>query len=311
MKKQFSYFLKLIVLVIAISPVITTSAHSPLALNHPTAESAFTLSIRNMVQTNDHTLEFDLYLLDKDATSDFELAGFQAGILINPAISANGKLSASLIQTSSTLNPNQTPENIRLVDEIKGYSGLSLLMLASRGAPGTGNGTILSRSGFGDCITRIQLKSDVPFAANTTADMVFTSGTALNPLYATRVAQYISNINVLLSVLPGENAIVTENLILNPTQDVLGSNSPPENHFQGIDNDLNIRIFSSDKSIVIENPENLTGKIFVYDLSGREIVSQLLSSQSRLVIPILSEGGTYIVKIHSSFGSDYAKVFIR
>src|SRR5690606_32426037 len=58
---------------------------------------SFQTTLQNVVQTSDHTLEFDLYLLNNDDVYPIELASYQAGITLNPDIYAGGILTASIV----------------------------------------------------------------------------------------------------------------------------------------------------------------------------------------------------------------------
>lgn len=270
----------------------------------PEGKPEFEFSIRNVLQTTDRILEFDLYLLDTDGSSDFELASVQAGILLNSKIFSGGTISASLIPGSSALNSAEIPENIDFVNTLNSYPDQSLIRLAGRAAPGTGRGTILNDSEPGDRIIRIRLTSSVPFTSNSSADLAFTSSLVLNPLYATRVARYISDINVQLKVIPGENALVKENPLLNPTTTDFGSISSTSLNYS-------IKVYSYEKAILIENKEGLTGTVGIFDITGREIISQHITNQYFTRIPVQAECGAYIVKISSLRRPFITKVFLQ
>jgi len=184
----------------------------------PLETSDFTISVLNLTQPTDRTLEFDVYLLDTDPGQSFELASTQFGFLLNSAIHAGGTLSATINNTGSGLNAAQQFSALpSVVSPISGYPGFTLVRLAGRTPPGHGNGTIISSVSPGTLLTRFILTSTVPFIANSTANLAFTSSSVINPLYATRVNQYILNVNTGLLVTPGTNALVTENPVLNPT----------------------------------------------------------------------------------------------
>ena len=220
MRKQLTFLYKACLVLVIFFFATTTEAQRRYQPKAPTGESDFELSISNMVQTTDRILEFDIYLLDADAAQDFELATVQAGILLNSSIFAGGTMSVSLVAGTSTLNALQVPTSSAFVATVAGYPGVSLVKLASRAAPGTGNGTIISKVAPGDRVIRMRLTSTVAFAANSTANLIFTSSSAVNPLYATRVAQYVAGTNTQLIVTPGVNALVLENPVLNPAASV-------------------------------------------------------------------------------------------
>lgn len=51
----------------------------------------FEISIRNVNQTAQNVLEFDVYLLDRDPVQTFELASIQLGLLFNSLIYSGGQ----------------------------------------------------------------------------------------------------------------------------------------------------------------------------------------------------------------------------
>jgi hypothetical protein len=299
LKNTFRIALPLI-LILYVLPIEAQRYFEPL---EPIVPQEFKLSIRNIAQPTERILEFDIFLLDAFGIRDFELASFQAGILLNSYINSGGTISASLISGSSTLNSAETPVNSDYVNTLNTNPNQSLIRIAGRAAPGKGKGTTLSKSDPGNCIIRVRLTSSVPFISNSTADLIFTSSSALNPLYATRVARYISGVNVQLKVIPGENALVHENPLLNPTS--------PNQGLVFLNSNNGIRVYSYDRAIMIENKEGLTGEVAVFDITGREIISQILTNQSSTRIPVQAESGSYIVKISSVNSLFVTKVFLQ
>lgn len=178
--------------------------------------SDFTISVLNFTQPTDRTIEFDVYLLDTDNSQSFELASVQLGFLLNSNIFTGGTLTAAIDNTGSGLVAaqqfNATPG---IVTPVTGYPDQTLLRLAGRTPPGANNGTIISATGNGTLLTHFILTSTVPWSSSLTANLVFNSSTATIPLYATRVSQYISNVNTALVVAPGANALICCNPPLN------------------------------------------------------------------------------------------------
>ncbi|MBK6964164.1 MAG: hypothetical protein IPH20_09500 [Bacteroidales bacterium] len=303
MRNQLKNSFKVSLSLILILYILPVEAQRPSETQGQRIFQEFELSIRNVVQTTDRILEFDIFLLDAAGDQDFELASFQAGILINSDIFSGGTISASLISGSSTLNSQETPKSTDVVYALPAHPNQSMIRLAGRAAPGTGNGTVLSSSFPGSCIIRLRLISSIPFTSNSTADLTFTSDTDTNPLYATRVARYISDVNVQLKVTRGENAMVPENPLLNPTitdhESLLSASS--NNAF---------KVYSYDKAILIENNVGMTGIVFIFDITGREINSYILTNQTLTRIPVLAESGAYIVKICSVKSPFITKVFL-
>jgi len=171
----------------------------------------FQTTIRNVTQTSDRILEFDLYLLNNDASDPMELATYQAGITVNPAIYAGGTLSASIVSgTSSLMNTAQVPTSVTYT------ASANIIKLAAKSPPGPGAGSIISQTSPGTRIIRLRLTSTVDFATNTTPDLFFAPSTAVSPSYATRVALYVGTSNNQYAVTMGVNAFVLENPVLNP-----------------------------------------------------------------------------------------------
>lgn len=182
----------------------------------------FALSVRNVTQPTSKTLEFDVYLLDSDPGQPFELSGCQIGILLNSLIYNGGVLSVAINNTGSGLVPDQQFASVPdVVSSLVGYPGLSLIRLAGNTAPpippGAGSGTVISTTGYGTLLTHFIVTSTVDFTPNSTPDLIFTSGSAVTPLYPTKVAEYIDAIDTQLAVTPGVNAIVDGNPLLNAT----------------------------------------------------------------------------------------------
>jgi hypothetical protein len=182
----------------------------------------FQLSVRNLTQPAPNRIEFDVYLLDTDPGQPFELSGCQIGFLLNSLIYNGGVLSVAIDNTGSGLVPDQqlvsAPD---VVSSLAGYPGMTLIRLAGNTGPpippGAGSGTVISTTGFGTLLTHFIVTSSVDFTPNSTADLSFTAGSAVSPLYPTRVDEYIDAIDTQLPVTPGVNAVVYGNPLLNAT----------------------------------------------------------------------------------------------
>ncbi|MBL7905901.1 MAG: hypothetical protein JNL22_12835 [Bacteroidales bacterium] len=177
----------------------------------------FLLSARNLEQTSPNTLEFDVYLLNTNPSQPFELAGLQFGLFLNSSIYTGGVLTASYNNTGSGLIPlQQFSANTSIVEFATGvYADHTLIRLASRMPVGYGNGSIISTADYGTLVTHFIITSSVPFTENSTANFTFLSNTVTVPLYATRVSAYVNGTNTQLPVIPGVNAIIPENPVLN------------------------------------------------------------------------------------------------
>ncbi|MBK6346609.1 MAG: hypothetical protein IPF68_11875 [Bacteroidales bacterium] len=187
------------------SPVVVTVVQAGV----PASE--FMLTIPFVDQTAPNVFEFDIYLLDVDPAVPFQLATIQAGINFNIAMLNGAAITAgmtTIVPGSSDLPANMAPISVST-------TSAGLIRMAGRAAPGAGNGYIVSTIGWGTRIARLRLTSSVSFAPNSTPNLVFTSSAAITPSYATRVAKYEGTVNTQLTVTPGFNANVLENIILN------------------------------------------------------------------------------------------------
>ena len=161
----------------------------------PSSMSDFRLSIENVAMTTDNSLEFDLFLLDTEPATPFELALIQVGILVNPEIYNGGTIKASIVEGSSQLIEVQRPINILFVQEA------NIIKLPSKtlkpllkDAPAGPRGTIISTKAPGTRICRIKLTNTAAFA-KAPANLSFN----LTKIpYPTSVSQYIAGVNTPL-----------------------------------------------------------------------------------------------------------------
>ncbi|HEX2967503.1 MAG TPA: T9SS type A sorting domain-containing protein [Bacteroidales bacterium] len=197
-------------------------------------ETDFTIQVRNLTQPTDRTIEFDVYLLDNDPAQPFQLGSMQLGFLLNSGIYTGGTLTVSYSNTESGLNSLQQFTAVpSIASSLAGYSGQTLIRLAGKTPPGSGGGTIISSSGDGTLVAHFILANSIAWIANQTADLAFTSGDAVNPLYATRVSQYVGTVNTAMIVTPGTNALVCCNPSLNSAAPVAFSVTGSGSYCQG------------------------------------------------------------------------------
>jgi len=177
---------------------------------NPSATNTFQTTLRNVTQVSDRILEFDLYLLNLDPINPMEMASYQAGVTLNPAIYGAGTLTATIVAGTSTLtNAAQVPTVVTYT------ASATIVKLAGKSPPGAGSGSIISQVSPGTRIIRLRLTNTVPFTANTTPNFYFAPSTAISPSYPTKVALYIGGINTLVPVSMGVNAFVIDNPVLN------------------------------------------------------------------------------------------------
>ena len=201
--------------------LITVFATNTNAVNRrfvPMAATDFNYTIENEVQVSDKILEFDLYLLNVNLTTPFEMSQIQAGILVNPAILNGGTITATLISGLSQLPvTSQQPTSITFAS--------NAVKIASKTPPGAGSGSIIGTTAPGTRICRVRLTNTNSFAAGSAANLTFNYTTSP---YATKVFQYIAGINTELTCSNSNCFVNAPNIILNnpiTAQTVTGSGS--------------------------------------------------------------------------------------
>lgn len=179
-------------------------------------EDLFNLTIRNVAQTSDRILEFDVFLLDMDAAQPMEVATTQGGLTYNTAILNAGTLAGTIIAGTSDFPSTQgfASINTATAGQVK---------LSTKSPPGSGAGFICSAAGNGSRIARIRLTCTQPFTTNSTANLFFAPSTGTNP-YPSKIALYLASNgaqNTQIPTIMGDNCFVYGNPNLNaptPTQ---------------------------------------------------------------------------------------------
>jgi gliding motility-associated-like protein len=139
--------------------------------------SLFNLTIENDVQVDDKNMEFDLYLLDSDATEPFELNMIQVGILVNPGIYNGGTITVTRIPGTSELVVAQQPGT----SNISWTQASNIIKVTPRLPTAQGEGTIISQTGLGTRICRLHITNTVAFTSNSTANLSFNFTTSPYP----------------------------------------------------------------------------------------------------------------------------------
>jgi len=116
--------------------------------------------LRNDVQADARTFEFDIYLL-RTGTTAFEYSSMQFGININPGVRNGGTITVSLVSGTSELNATQIPNAGRFSFD----AALNCIIMTGTPGPGAGSGTIISNIGNGTRVGRIRLTNTVDFGA--------------------------------------------------------------------------------------------------------------------------------------------------
>jgi len=257
-------------------PLVVNPATNAIIDSNPVLTDDFLLSVQNMKKTALNKLEFDVFLLDTDASHSFELGNTQLGFLLNSNIFTGGTISVAISNTNTGLNDTQKFTSIPSVtSSLSENPGQTLIRLAGRSSPGSGNGTIISTTGNGTLLTHYTITSSVNFTPNTTPGITFTSSGVYPPLYATRVSEYINNVNTPLTVIPGVNAIVNDNIVL--TDDFIIS---IQNLIQTAPTKLefDVNLFDSDTSLPFELGSVQLGFLFNSNIYTGGTISVAISN---------------------------------
>ena len=255
--KRMNYFLKAATILLITLLAQNINAERKIRFS-PLAAESFMLTMTNINQTAANKLEFDVYLLDTDPAQPFQWAGGQFGIWINTLIFNGGTISVTYNNTNSGVLATQQFNSNPNTATTSGTQ--TLIKLAGRTPPGAGNGTIIPTTAPGALITHFIITSSVNFPAGVTPDLAFATNT-----YSTVVAEYISNVNTVLTLVPGTittpgvNAIVNGNPVLGLGT---GYNQNEADKFQ---------IYSKDRNIFVNCPVNAK-QIFIYDMLGSSLM---------------------------------------
>jgi len=272
-----------ILLLVAITGVKAQREFKPVPAK---GASDFNLTLRNYVQVNSKTIEFDIYMVDMNAAEPFELATVQVGIKVNPAIINGGSLSVAVVPGASDLQTNMVPTNVVWVPQ------QNCIKLTPKTPAGAGKGFILPTVAPGARVCRLRVTNTKDFAD--AAEFETLSFTTVP--YPTKVAQYIHGINTELvcnsSNCFGLHAPVT-----------LGIN----------DNGLgSVQVYSSEATIYVKNPDNRpVKKLVVYDLTGNEVFKSDLSQGLLQNFHPGVTKGDYVVKVSSDKGVVTRKVYLN
>lgn len=128
-------------------------------------EQVFNLTIQNAVLTSDKTMEFDLYLKSLDPKDPFELALFQACILLDPVFCAGGEIKVTLDSGVSELNENQKPQAVIFSKETNSIKlpSRTLKPATQNTSTDKARGTIISSKGKGTLLCRIIITNSIAF----------------------------------------------------------------------------------------------------------------------------------------------------
>lgn len=176
--------------------------------------SDFQLQLRNLRQTDDKTLEFDIFVVKTGKNVRMEIATFQAGIEYNKEILNGAAVKAdmvSIVPGTSELSDSLRPKMVN-------SSLPGMIRLAGRPAPRTTGGTVLPDGEKGLRICSIRFTNPVPFATGVSPDLKFTTNAFVKNSYASRLGIFGDKKIIQLDILPGKNAVCNESIQLNPAK---------------------------------------------------------------------------------------------
>ena len=188
----------------AIMALLLLVATTTLTAQNPT----YLCELRNDVQVDARTYEFDVYLL-RTGTIEFEFTSMQFGININSGMRNGGTITVSIVSGSSELNPLQIPTNARFSFD----NATNCIRMTGTPPPGAGGGTIISNVGTGTRLGRIRLVNTAVFGT-VTPDLVWSYSLATG--YITRVNAYVSGLATDITVQASQTTSNLVNPLLNP-----------------------------------------------------------------------------------------------
>lgn len=168
--------------------------------------------LRNDVQVDATTYEFDIYLLRTGSTV-FELAAIQHGIYINSGIiPAGGVLTAAIVAGSSELSGTNIPSNANI--SIANSNPNKTIKITGNAYPGSGSGSIISEVSPGTRYARIRVTCSLPFVALSKANLIWSFSNP--PSWPSKVQAYVSGLPVNITVQAGHTNVNLVNPFLNP-----------------------------------------------------------------------------------------------
>lgn len=160
--------------------------------------------------------------------------------------------------------------------------------------------------------------NELPMAGNEMVNLGFKSSiSAIYTLNAQGIDNFSSNVSVSLQDV---KLNIIQDLKVNPVYSFTYEEGDAENRFRLKFLDMTglaetalpgIKVFSFDKTVVVENAGLHKGVIRIYDITGRELYSQQLDAQPTTYFPLQVTSGTYIVMILSQKGSVNTKIHIH
>lgn len=184
------------------------------AVSKTAGPSDFQLQLKNLKQTDDKTLEFDIFVVKTGKNVRMEIATFQAGIEYNKEILNGAAVKADMV----TIVPGTSELSDSLKPKMVNSSLPGLIRLAGRPAPRSTGGTVLPDGENGLRICSIRFTNPVPFASGVSPDLKFTTNAFVKDSYASRLGIFGDKKIIQLDILPGKNAVSIESIQLNPAK---------------------------------------------------------------------------------------------
>jgi len=193
-----SFFEKAGMAMLLLFPLTTMTAQNP----------TYLCELRNDVQIDARTFEFDVYLL-RTGTTAFEYSSMQFGINVNTGMRNNGTITVTFIAGSSELNASQFPSNTRLSFD----NTTNSIRWTGTTPPGAGNGTIISNVGLGTRVGTFRLSNTADFGS-VTPDLAWSYSILTG--YPTKVNAYVGGLATDITVQSSQTTTNLANLLLNP-----------------------------------------------------------------------------------------------
>ena len=187
-----------------ITTMLLLVATGTLTAQNPT----YLCELRNDVQADARTYEFDVYLL-RTGTIEFEFTSMQFGINVNSGMRNGGTITVSIVRGSSELNPLQIPTNAHFSFD----NATNCIRMTGTPPPGAGSGTIISNVGNGTRLGRIRLENTADFGT-VAPDLTWSYSLATG--YITRVNAYVAGLATDITVQASHTTSNLVNPLLNP-----------------------------------------------------------------------------------------------
>ncbi len=232
--------------------------------------------LRNDIQVDARTYEFDVYLLRTGATV-FEFSSMQFGININPGMRNGGAITVTIVSGSSDLNAAQIPNNSRFTFD----NATNCIRMTGTPPPGAGFGTIISNTGNGTRLGRIRVVNTADFGT-VTPDLTWSYSLVTG--YVTRVNAYVGGLSSEITVQASHTTSNLLNNLLNPPAPVQYSVTGGGTYCEG------------DSGVEVGLTDSESGVIYTLYRGATPLTPTVAGTGSPISFGLQTVAGTYTVR---------------